>query len=312
VFPFDLALALLRLRLVHARQAGRIEVGHARANFGNLDAKPSRQTVVVTGPVNDDKIAPVATRQHVVARRFQCGLEAVPVVGAVPVPPDIRLDCLRVDLVGAEDLMLLRAAVGPLGVATGNKDALPAFEVEADFKLARRAFVNGGGERVRDRPHVLDVDARPHDMPVRAAVLLVLDHKARLAGEAEILFQPVNRLAPLCRRQRLVGARIDVGLIEIVLALGVGGEFLHVAEGVGDGFSEEARKLDNRDALVLLGVLQMLSPPSPGAVAAAVDDDRHGYAPSSARIASHSSLCAACAAFIAACISSSSGKSRKS
>ena len=172
--------------------------------------------------------------------------------------------------------MLLRPAVGPLGIAVGDQDALPAFEVEADFKLARRALVNGGGERIRNRPHVLGVDARPHDMPVRAAVLLVLDHKARLAGEAEILFERVNRLAPLRRRQLLVGARIDVGLVEIILALGAGGESLHFAEGVGDGLGAEAGKLDDLDALVLLGVLKMLRPPSAGAAAAAVDDDRHG------------------------------------
>ena len=76
-------------------------------------------------------------------------------------------------------------------------------------------------------------------MPVRAALLFVLDHEARLAGETEIFFERIDRLAPLRGRQRLVGARVDVGLIEVVFALGATGKRLHFAEGVGDGRGAE-------------------------------------------------------------------------
>ena len=72
-------------------------------------------------------------------------------------------------------------------------------------------------------------------MPVRPPLLLMLDHKARLAGKPEILFERFNRLVPLRRRQMLVGARVDVGLIEVVFASGPGRKRFHFAEGVGDG-----------------------------------------------------------------------------
>ena len=77
-------------------------------------------------------------------------------------------------------------------------------------------------QRIRNRHAALDIDARPDDMLMNPALFLVLDDKTRLAGEAEISFERIDRLAPLRRREHLVGAGIDVRLVEIVFALGAG------------------------------------------------------------------------------------------
>ena len=269
---------LHRFRLVNARQARGVEIGHVGAQLGGFHAKPPRQAVIVAGAVNDDKIAPVAARQHIIAGRLKRRPETLPVVGPLPRRLGVGFDGFEVNagFGGAECLILLRAALGPLMLAVRHKHALAALEVEADLELARRALVNGGGQGIRNRLHLLGVDPRPHHMPVRPPLLLVLDHKARLAGKPEIFLERFNRLVPLRRRQMLVGARVDVGLVEVVFAPRPRRKGFHLAEGVGDGFGAQIVESDNLNALVGLGLLQMLRPPPPGAVAAAVDDDRHG------------------------------------
>src|SRR5258708_40135729 len=103
-------------------------------------------------------------------------------------------------------------------------------------------------------------------MPMHPALFFVLDHETRLASQTEILFERINRLAPLRRREPLILTRIDVGLIEIVLAFGAGGDALHLAEGTGHGLGRDPDELHHLYALVLLAVLQMLPPPPAGAV----------------------------------------------
>ena len=152
---------------------------------------------------------------------------------------------------------------------------MPALEIELDLQLARRALVDRRRQRIRNRHHPLGIDPRPYDVTVRAPVLLVLNDKARLAGEAEVLFQRVDRLAPLRRRQLFVSPRVDIGLIEEVLAACAARQRLHLAECLGHRLGAEPAYLDELYPIVLLGVAEVLGPPTAGAAAAAVDDDRH-------------------------------------
>jgi hypothetical protein len=72
-------------------------------------------------------------------------------------------------------------------------------------------------------------------MLMNPSLFLVLDDETRLAGKAEIALERIDRLAPLRRREYLVGAGVDVGLVEVVIALGAGRERLHLAERLAHG-----------------------------------------------------------------------------
>ena len=199
-----LPCALLHLGFRHARQGRAVDIGHALAQVGRLDTEPPRQAVIVAGAVDDDKIAPVAARENI-ALALERRLEALPVVGAAARAP--RSSALTVS--GSMPVSRARNVSCFFGRRSGRsksrsrrQDAAAALEIEVDLELARGALVNGRGERVRNRHHALGIDARPDDVPVRAALLFVLDDEARLAGEAEIFLERIDRLAPLRGRQR--------------------------------------------------------------------------------------------------------------
>ena len=111
-----------------------------RAQLGGFHAKPPRQAVIVAGAVDDDKIAPVAARQHIIAGRFKRRPETLPVVGALPRRLGVGLDGL-----GGQCRFrrrgMSRASCGRRSGRScsrfGDKDALAALEVESDLK--RRA-----------------------------------------------------------------------------------------------------------------------------------------------------------------------------
>ena len=131
--PHGLPRGLHRFRLVNARQARGVKIGHVGAELGGFHAKPPRQAVIVAGAVNDDKIAPVAARQHIIAGRLKRRPETLPVVGPLPRRLGVGFDGFEVNagFGGAQCLILLRAALGPLMLAVRDKDALAALEVEA-------------------------------------------------------------------------------------------------------------------------------------------------------------------------------------
>ncbi|MAU53036.1 MAG: hypothetical protein CMN17_11855 [Roseovarius sp.] len=60
-------------------------------------------------------------------------------------------------------------------------------------------------ERVRDRLHLCCIDARPDDMAMLAAFLLVEDNGTRLSCKAQLVFDGVYRLEILLARERLMG-----------------------------------------------------------------------------------------------------------
>src|SRR3954470_22858185 len=104
-------------------------------------------------------------------------------------------------------------------------------------------------------------------MPVRAASLLVFDDKIRLAFKTKIAAKRLDRLAPLRRRQMLVGPRVDVGLVEVVFTFRAPRQSAHFTKHLRHGFSAEARDLNQLDALVGFRVLQVSRPPPAGATA---------------------------------------------
>ena len=87
-------------------------------------------------------------------------------------------------------------------------------------------------------------------MPVRAALLLVFDNKIRLAFKTKIAPKRLDRLAPLRRRQILVGPRIDIGLIEVVFTFRALRQSAHFAKHPRHGFGAEACNLNKLYALV--------------------------------------------------------------
>ena len=246
--------------------------------------------MIAARAVDDEIIPPVAARENVIARCLKRRLERNAAVGAFPCKARVRLHRLRVDAAfrAPEDFVFLRAAFGPLKIPVGHQHAFAALEVEPDFELARRAFVDLRRERIRNRPPALHVDAEGDDMEMHAARLLMLHHKMRLAGEAEIFQQKLFRLVPLRGREMLMIARIDVGLIEVVFrpAAAVARQNFHLMHQVGNCRRVEAHDFRQRHPLVLLGVFEVLGPPAARAAAAAVNDHRSRIArqaPASAR-----------------------------
>ena len=77
--------------------------------------------------------------------------------------------------------------------------ALDALVPEFPFELARHFLVLAVIVAVADRRHAVEVDARPDDMAVLAAFLLMHHDDARLAGEAELRLQPVDRIRSAAR-----------------------------------------------------------------------------------------------------------------
>jgi hypothetical protein len=53
-----------------------------------------------------------------------------------------------------------------------------------------------------DRPHAVDIDARPDDMAMLAPVLDMKDNGARLVGETKPVLDGLDRLVILLARQR--------------------------------------------------------------------------------------------------------------
>jgi hypothetical protein len=71
------------------------------------------------------------------------------------------------------------------------------------------------GERVRPSRQRVGVDARPDDVPVGAAFLLVLDDKPRLTLKSQMAFQRVYCLRPLRVSEMFFFAGIDIRVIKI-------------------------------------------------------------------------------------------------
>ena len=78
-----LALLLQRFGVGDAGQAGGLDILHERAQLGRLHAELAGQAVITAGPVNNDKITPVAARQHI-PDRLDSGAETLPAIATIP------------------------------------------------------------------------------------------------------------------------------------------------------------------------------------------------------------------------------------
>ena len=79
----------------------------------------------------------------------------------------------------------------------------------------------------------------------------MLHHHPLMAFKAEILFERINRLLPLLRRQPLVGLRVDVGLIhKIAAAPALRGNRLHLTQRAGQVLRQQAGYLHHLGAVV--------------------------------------------------------------
>ena len=157
--------------------------------------------------------------------------------------------------------------------------ALHARVPEFPLKLARYQLVRPKIVVAPDRPHVVEVGAAPHHVPVRAplpcpALLLVLHNSARLARQPERRLKPVDRLRPLPRRELLVRPDIDRRVIQRPIRSQCRAERIHFLERPGEVGGAHAAQLHHGDPLVRVGPLQVLG--EVARIAARVALNHHG------------------------------------
>ena len=152
--------------------------------------------------------------------------------------------------------------------------ALHGRQTERLFQLTSGALVGFVVVAVGGGRHAVGVDARPDDVPVAPPFLLVLDDEARVPVKTEIALQGIDRPLPLLRRQVFVGAGIEVGVIEEILAPGAAGQRVHFAQGFKHGVTGQPTDFCDLDPLVFFALHQVLGEKSPVAATASVDDHR--------------------------------------
>lgn len=96
--------------------------------------------------------------------------------------------------------------------------------VMAPFEIACDLFVLTVVLAVAHRPHVLEIDPRPHDVDMLSAELLVHHHDTRMIGEAEPLFESVDCLRALLGGEAVRRLDADGRMIERFLAVRAGGK----------------------------------------------------------------------------------------
>ena len=96
--------------------------------------------------------------------------------------------------------MLFRSAVGPLLLPVRRQHAMPALKVEANFKLARRALVNCGGQRIRNRLAGFGVNPQRDAMFMLAPVLDMPHPKIGQMVEPVIFSDAAHALLPIALR----------------------------------------------------------------------------------------------------------------
>ena len=120
-----------------------------------------------------------------------------------------------------------------------------------------------GVKGVRPGAHFFKIDAAPNNMPVYAPFLFVLIDDAGLTfGNAPVLFENLESPLPLFLGKSLMGARIEIRLIEEVLAAGEARILLHFEERVLQILGTKAANLFQLCPVILLVIRQMACPKS--------------------------------------------------
>src|SRR5208282_5023172 len=143
-------------------------------------------------------------------------------------------------------------------------------------EVLARPFVGKVILAVRTQDHAVDIRARPDDVDMLAAVLLVHDDGAGLALKLQFFFKNIDGMRPLFPRHGVVLGGIDIGVVEALAAARPLDEGLPVAEGLGKVGS---RGLDFDDFDLLVGVTPLEMPGELARCRAAATLDNHGSGP---------------------------------
>jgi len=160
-------LALQRLGLLHGWNGGGIEIGHEAPQLGRAEPRTPREAVIVAFAIDNNPIPSVAAGEYIFTRLLERRAKTHAVVGALADRLDFRLHRHGIDAgIGAtERFPFFRTPVGPVEVAVRHQDTFAAFEVEGDFELARGAFVDAGGEGIRNRhPYQANINPRADEV----------------------------------------------------------------------------------------------------------------------------------------------------